>query len=419
MPCVFKQVSFLLLLKIANYKQTELIHLTHTRYMKKISYRLVYNRKKQLNRQGKALIQIEAYLNKQKIYFSTHIYVHPEQWDDRRKQIIAHPQDEELNRMIDESVLRLQWKELEYWKQGKVVSLNLLKPQETESEPVSPELIVFGRKVIAQSWRKESTKRNLNTTLDILQIFRPSLRCNELTYSFLLDFENHLRQCKYSVNTIAKHMKQLRTLTNEVIRQGYLSHNDYPFRNYRIKTETKTHKFLLPSELQLLENLTVADKYPELKHVLDAFLFCCYTGLRYSDFTALSTENFITLNKKQWLVFHSQKTGVRITIPLYLLFQGKAIDILNKYKPQEDKLFRLNGNSTVNKNLERLRLLAKLHKHISFHTARHTHASLLLYQGVRITTIQKLLGHRSVKTTEIYSEVFPETIIKELEKLNL
>lgn len=387
--------------------------------MKKISYRLVYNRKKQLNRQGKALIQIEAYLNKQKIYFSTHIYVHPEQWDDRRKQIIAHPQDEELNRMIDESVLRLQWKELEYWKQGKVVSLNLLKPQETESEPVSPELIVFGRKVIAQSWRKESTKRNLNTTLDILQIFRPSLRCNELTYSFLLDFENHLRQCKYSVNTIAKHMKQLRTLTNEVIRQGYLSHNDYPFRNYRIKTETKTHKFLLPSELQLLENLTVADKYPELKHVLDAFLFCCYTGLRYSDFTALSTENFITLNKKQWLVFHSQKTGVRITIPLYLLFQGKAIDILNKYKPQEDKLFRLNGNSTVNKNLERLRLLAKLHKHISFHTARHTHASLLLYQGVRITTIQKLLGHRSVKTTEIYSEVFPETIIKELEKLNL
>lgn len=419
MPCVFKQVSFLLLLKIANYKQTELIHLTHTRYMKKISYRLVYNRKKQLNRQGKALIQIEAYLNKQKIYFSTHIYVHPEQWDDRRKQIIAHPQDEELNRMIDESVLRLQWKELEYWKQGKVVSLNLLKPQETESEPVSPELIVFGRKVIAQSWRKESTKRNLNTTLDILQIFRPSLRCNELTYSFLLDFENHLRQCKYSVNTIAKHMKQLRTLTNEVIRQGYLSHNDYPFRNYRIKTETKTHKFLLPSELQLLENLTVADKYPELKHVLDAFLFCCYTGLRYSDFTALSTENFITLNKKQWLVFHSQKTGVRITIPLYLLFQGKAINILNKYKPQEDKLFRLNGNSTVNKNLERLRLLAKLHKHISFHTARHTHASLLLYQGVRITTIQKLLGHRSVKTTEIYSEVFPETIIKELEKLNL
>ena len=386
--------------------------------MKKISYRLVYNRKKHLKRQGKALIQIEAYLDKQKIYFSTHIYVYPEQWDDRRKQIIAHPQDEELNRMIDESVLQLQWKELEYWKQGKVISLNLLKPQKTESESFSPELIAFGKKVIAQSWRKESTKRNLNTTLDILQVFRPSLRCNELTYSFLLDFENHLRQCKYSVNTIAKHMKHLRTLTNEAIRQGYLSHNDYPFRNYRIKTETKTHKFLLPSELQLLENLTVADKYPELKHILDAFLFCCYTGLRYSDFTSLSTENFITLNEKLWLVFHSQKTGIGITIPLYLLFHGKAIRILNKYKPQENNLFRLNGNSAVNKNLERLRLLANLHKHISFHTARHTHASLLLYQGVRITTIQKLLGHRSVKTTEIYSEVFPETIIKELEKLN-
>lgn len=137
--------------------------------------------------------------------------------------------------------------------------------------------------------------------------FPPFIALQRTDLFFPAGFWNHLRQCKYSVNTIAKHMKHLRTLTNEAIRQGYLSHNDYPFRNYRIKTETKTHKFLLPSELQLLENLTIADKYPELKHILDAFLFCCYTGLRYSDFTSLSTENFITLNEKLWLVFHSQK----------------------------------------------------------------------------------------------------------------
>lgn len=49
--------------------------------MKKISYRLVYNRKKHLNANGKALIQVEAYLTGQKAYFSTHIYVKPEQWE--------------------------------------------------------------------------------------------------------------------------------------------------------------------------------------------------------------------------------------------------------------------------------------------------------------------------------------------------
>ena len=57
--------------------------------MKKISYRLVYNRKKRLNASGKALIQVEAYLTKRKVYFSTHIYVRPEQWDARKARIIC------------------------------------------------------------------------------------------------------------------------------------------------------------------------------------------------------------------------------------------------------------------------------------------------------------------------------------------
>lgn len=43
---------------------------------------------------------------------------------------------------------------------------------------------------------------------------------------------------------------------------------------------------------------------------------------------------------------------------------------------------------------------------------------LLVHQGVAITTVQKLLGHTSVKTTEIYSEVFDETIIKDLTRAN-
>lgn len=95
--------------------------------MKKISYRLVYNRKNCLNANGKALIQIEAYLDRQKAYFSTHIYVRPEEWDARKGQIVSHPQEEYLNRMLDEFLLRLQYIELKGWKEGKEVSLSMLK----------------------------------------------------------------------------------------------------------------------------------------------------------------------------------------------------------------------------------------------------------------------------------------------------
>lgn len=102
--------------------------------MKKISYRLVYNRKKRLNASGKALIQVEAYLTKQKAYFSTHIYVRPEEWDAKKARIVLHPQEEALNRMLDEFLLKLQYAELEGWKRGKEISLSMLKTDNEAEE---------------------------------------------------------------------------------------------------------------------------------------------------------------------------------------------------------------------------------------------------------------------------------------------
>ena len=49
--------------------------------MNKIIYNLVYNRKKCLNKKGMALVQVEAYLGRKKKYFSTKVYLKPEQWE--------------------------------------------------------------------------------------------------------------------------------------------------------------------------------------------------------------------------------------------------------------------------------------------------------------------------------------------------
>lgn len=387
--------------------------------MRKISYRPVYNRKKRLNKQGKALVQVEAYLERRKIYFSTHIYIFPEQWDSKRMLIVSHPQGEELNRMIHEFILNLQTKELEYWKQGKPVSLSILKRESEKKITEVSRFLPFSRKWVEQSLRKETTKYNMKTTLDILQAFRPSLSFEDLTYHFLLEFESYLKERKYNINTVAKHMKHLRTFTNEAIRQGYMSYDSYPFRNYRMKTKEGKHVFLLPSEIHRLETLALPEKHKGLQHTLDAFLFCCYTGLRYSDFTNLSSENLITLDGNQWLSFCSPKTEAKISLPLYLLFHGKPLEILKRYDTQIDAFFQLQANSNINKELERLKKLARLSKHFSFHTARHTHATLLIYKGVQITTVQKLLGHRSIKTTEIYTEILSETIVNDLKQCDL
>ena len=378
--------------------------------MDKIKYRLVYNRKKQLNKQGTALVQVEASLNQRKVYFKTNIYLKPEHWDKRTSQVIVHPQANDLNAMLFEFVLHLQGVELALWKRGVPATLSLLKDAMKKNRPVNVTFPVFAKEYVTHSDRRESTKENLYTTITVLQEFRPGLDFKDITYTFLKDFEVYLREKGNGINTVAKHLRQLRTLVNEAINQGYIHADAYPFRKFKIKQEKGRHEFLTPDELKKLENLEVSDR--KLRHVLDAFLFCCYVGLRFSDFCQLSPANFIKVNGKKWLHFKSVKTGIELRLPLHLLFEGKALYILDRYNIAE--FASLGSNSEVNKCLAQISEMARIKKHVTYHTARHTCATLLIHQGVPITTVQRLLGHTSVKTTEIYSEILSSTIVRDL-----
>ena len=357
-----------------------------------------------------ALVQAEALLNQRKVYFKTNIYLKPEHWDKQTSQVCNHPQANDLNTMLFEFILHLQAIELSLWKRGIPVTLSLLKDAIRKDKPVNVTFPVFAKIYVQESDRKRSTKENLMTTITVLQEFRPGLDFKDITYTFLKEFEVHLKEKGNSVNTIAKHLRQLRTLVNEAINQGYIPSDAYPFRKYKIKQEKGRKEFLTPDELKRLENLDVDKK---LRHVLDAFLFCCYTGLRYSDFCQLTPENIIRVNGKRWLYFKSVKTDVEIRLPLHLLFEGKALAVLERYDIVTD-FAKIGPNSEANKYLAQLATLARIRKHITYHTARHTCATLLVHQGVPITTVQKLLGHTSVRTTEVYSEVLSNTIIRDL-----
>ena len=373
----------------------------------------MYNRKKQLNKQGTALVQVEASLNQRKIYFKTNIYLRPEYWDKRTAQVCNHPQADDLNSMLFEFVLHLQGIELSLWKRGVPATLSLLKDAMKKNRPVNVTFPVFAKEYVQHSDRRQSTKENLITTINVLQEFRPGLDFKDITYTFLKDFEVYLREKGNGVNTVAKHLRQLRTLVNEAINQGYIHADAYPFRKYKIKQKKGRHEFLTPDELRKLENLEINDR--KLRHVLDAFLFCCYVGLRFSDFCQLTPANFIKVNGKRWLHFKSIKTGIELRLPLHLLFEGKALAILDKYNIAE--FASLGSNSEVNKCLAQITMIARIKKHVTYHTARHTCATLLIHQGVPITTVQKLLGHTSVKTTEIYSEILSSTILRDLKAI--
>lgn len=344
--------------------------------MSKISYRIVYNRKNHLNAEGKALLQVEAYSKGKRLYFSTNIYLTPAQWDNKRKQIKSHVLAESLNYYLKDFVTKLELRELELWKQGFDVSLNMLKENITMNK--SNSFLNFIKMEIEESTMKKSTKNNRISTYKILSEFKKEIRFSDIKIHFIHEFETFLIKKGYNINTIAKHMKHLRSFVNTAIDKGFMDTKDYPFRRYKIKTKESKHTFLLPEELQKLEELIIPIEQHNLVHVLDAFLFCCYTGLRYSDFINLSNQNLVFINKEPWIIFHSIKTDIEIKLPLHMLFNGKALGILKKYQTNLDVFFHLMSNSKTNKGLKYICRLVGIKKHISFHCARHSISSFSL-----------------------------------------
>ncbi|MEG2126889.1 MAG: site-specific integrase [Bacteroides sp.] len=384
--------------------------------MEKIVYNLVFNRKKELNKQGMALVQVEAYLRRKKKYFSTKVYLKPEQWDEKKRVIRNHPNAEALNRMIYEYLAKIEREELELWQQGKAITLDSLKDSLAATAENTASFLSFYQKEVENSSLKESTKKNHLSTLELLKIYKKDVTFSEMTFEFVSAFDHFLQSKGYHVNTIAKHMKHLKRHINVAINKEYMDIQKYAFRKYRIKTIDNKHAHLSPEELNLLENLVLDKKHARLQKSLDAFLFCCYAGLRYSDFVNLESDNIVEMNGFTWVIYRSIKTRIEVRLPLYLLFEGKGMGILDKYRDDLPKLFHIRDNSNVNKELILIAKLAGLKKHISFHTARHTNATLLIYSGVNITTVQKLLGHRNVKTTQVYTNVMDITIVHDLEK---
>lgn len=212
---------------------------------------------------------------------------------------------------------------------------------------------------------------------------------------------------------IARHMKSLKRYVNVARKKGIIT--EYPFLNYTIRTEQVHRDALTEKELEILEKYR--ESLSEPNEVLNAFLFSCYTGLRYSDVRIFTKQNICTINHKRWIVLKMYKTNKEIRIPLSTIFEGKALKLTKSISRTRGILFHVGSNQQANRVLKRIAKEVGIKK-MTFHVARHTCATLLLYRGVSITTVQTVLGHQSVKTTQIYSAVTDLTIEKELKKAN-
>ena len=374
--------------------------------LRKIRYKLVYNRSYRLNKRGEGLIEIECTQQKRRIYFSTHVYVKPENFS--HGAIIETPNADSLNYVLYKMVQEVEQVELEYIKRGVEVQLPMLK--EAVRSHISPaaKLTDFGSQVVGQSERKNLTKMNYQTLLNNIERFRKGTLITDIDYQFLVSYDKWLRDSGIAHNTRISRLRLLRALLNEARKRDIIHIN--PFDRFRIQQMVSKKGFLTVEQLHKLEKM-VLKGYEE--KVRSAFLIGCYTGLRFSDIVTLRNEHF----NKGWLTKKMAKTGYVVEIPVAELFGGKMMLLLEKYNGNIERVTKsLGSNASVNKTLRGILDRIKVDPKITFHSSRHTFATHLGQSGVQLTTIQKLLGHQKLQTTQIYSEVDRKAITNDLKK---
>jgi site-specific recombinase XerD len=148
-------------------------------------------------------------------------------------------------------------------------------------------------------------------------------------------------------------------------------------------------------------------------------VFCCYTGLAFSDVAKLSKKNIIIgIDGKKQILIKRTKTDVTATIPLL----SKVANVLKKYEQSDfcifnEKLLPVKSNQKHNAYLKEIADLCGITKKLTTHTARHTFATLMLTKGASIETVSSMLGHTNIKTTQIYSKVIHEKVHTEMSNI--
>ena len=237
----------------------------------------------------------------------------------------------------------------------------------------------------------------------------------ELAHAFITDFELFLRTEKnHCNNTVWSYMMPFRSIIFMAINNGWLQRD--PFYAYSITKEETKRGFLSKEEINLLIKGTF--KKPSYTLIRDLFIFCTFTGLSWTDMANLTKENLQTsFDGHLWIKTNRQKTGTESNIRLL----DVAKHIIEKYDGMTDDNKLLPVPCYVNcKNS--IKVIAKkcgIEKNVTWHMSRHTYATTVcLSNDVPIETLSKMLGHRSIRTTQIYAKITAEKVSRDMEKLS-
>ena len=261
------------------------------------------------------------------------------------------------------------------------------------------------------SWNRYLESRRKVALFIAKSYKRKDVRLKDLDLKFIKDLEYFFKtELKLRQATVYRSIQRVKKIIQFAIAENYLKKD--PFHLYKNKKYKTVIVYLTDEELKRLEKHTF--NQIRLQQVKDLFVFCCYTGLAYSEMTTLTTNNVeVGFDGNEWIQMIRKKTNRKISVPVL----PKAKEILEKYGNELPKI----SNQKFNSYLKEISALLSIEKKLTHHIARKTFATtVLLYNNVPMEIVSELLGHSNMSITQAhYGKIVQRKVSDEMKNLHL
>lgn len=376
-----------------------------------------------ISKNGKKRIEFLLYFNYKQYRISSGKSIEPKYWI-KTQECVDKKSDEasEINQVLSGRLEKFE----KYVNLKKALEKPLvleemkiiLKGEDLEpeiangEEPVLPTISeVFDLFLKESDPKRKGTVTNYIVTNKILVDFclkkyKKEVRINEVNYSFLNNFKNYLRTGRSkpnNKNTIAKRLKIFFTILKFAVDSELLVKN--PMQGFKIEHGEPRDTALTEKEYQSFRALKLPKSAcPSMILTRFMFVFCCETGVRYSDAQDLKWEHvnpeIKAFSKKQ------VKTSKNVYVPLSNQAKAILIKYRNTYQNSEGYVFPRIDNQVMNRYLKEIAKLVGITKNLTTHVARHTFGTHLGASGVvSAFTISELMGHSDIGMTQRYIDL--------------
>jgi len=393
---------------------------------------LFYLKRAKPNKNGEVPIYQRVTINGNRIERGTGKFVNPALWSSEGAKMIGKSEtasliNSHLNRLLNdvyeaEKTLIANRKTVNYINLKKI-----LKGEGDDERTIVPIFQQHNEKMLALVGSDEhaiGTWKNFRTTLKHLKDFMKTkyqiedTSIFDINYAFIMDFDFYLRTKpdKCSNNTTIKYIKNFHKIFSICLDNEWIQAD--PFKKYKVKLSIVDRGYLNQHEVDAIcEKRFVVHR---LELVRDIFIFSCYTGLAYIEVQNLSREHIsIGIDGQRWIFINRQKTDGPSHIPLLPI----ALELIEKYKNHPkclntNKVLPILSNQRMNSYLKEIGDVCGINKELTFHLARHTFATTVtLTNGVPLESVGKMLGHRSIKSTQIYARVLDDKLCNDMNVL--